>query len=36
MPVDVVGSYLRDTLAVLSAVQNSPGDAARVLSLQEQ
>lgn len=30
------GSYLRDTLAVLATEQNSPGDAAGVLALQEQ
>jgi hypothetical protein len=29
-------SYLRDTLAVLATVQDSPGDATGVLSLQEQ
>lgn len=29
-------AYLRDTLAVLSAVENSPGDAAGVLALQEE
>ena len=28
--------YLRDTLAVLAAVENSPGDAAGVLSLEEE
>ena len=32
----MVESYLRDTLAVLSAVQNSPSNATGVLSLQEQ
>lgn len=30
------GSYLRDTLLVLSAVEDSPGDAARVLALEEK
>ena len=29
-------SYLSDTLAVLATEEDSPGDAARVLSLQEQ
>ena len=29
-------AYLRDTLAVLSAVEDGPGDAAGVLSLQEE
>lgn len=29
-------SYLSDTLAVLAAVQDSPGDAARVLALEEK
>lgn len=29
-------SYLRDTLAMLSAVQDSPGNAARVLALEEE
>lgn len=29
-------SYLRDTLAVLATEQNSPGNAAGVLSLQEK
>jgi hypothetical protein len=29
-------AYLRDTLAVLSSVQNRPGDPAGVLSLQEE
>lgn len=32
----MVRSYLRDTLAVLSAVEDGPCDAAGVLSLQEQ
>lgn len=31
-----VVAYLRDTLAVLSSVQNRPGNATGVLSLQEQ
>ncbi len=31
-----MGSYLSDTLAVLSAVEDSPGDAARVLALEEE
>lgn len=30
------GSYLRDTLAVLAAVENGPRDAAGVLALQEE
>lgn len=29
-------AYLRDTLLVLAAEENSPGDAARVLALKEQ
>lgn len=32
----LLGSFLSDTLAVLATEENSPGDAARVLSLQEQ
>lgn len=32
----VVESYLSDALAVLSAVEDSPGDAARVLALKEE
>lgn len=31
-----VVAYLRDTLAVLSSVQDRPGNATGVLSLQEQ
>lgn len=31
-----VRSYLRDTLAVLSSVEDGPGDAAGVLSLEEE
>ena len=34
--VEGVRSYLRDTLAVLSAVEDGPGDTAGVLSLQEE
>jgi hypothetical protein len=34
--IGALQSYLRDTLAVLAAVQDSPGDAAGVLSLQEE
>jgi hypothetical protein len=30
------GSYLRDTLAVLSAEEDGPGDAAGVLALEEE
>lgn len=29
-------SYLRDTLSPLSAAENGPGDAARVLALEEK
>lgn len=32
----LVDAYLRDTLAVLSAVEDGPGDTAGVLSLQEE
>jgi hypothetical protein len=32
----LLGDFLRDTLAVLATVQDSPGDATGVLSLQEQ
>lgn len=32
----LVGSYLGDTLAVLATVKNSPGNATRVLALEEQ
>lgn len=35
-PPSFVVAYLRDTLAVLSSVQNRPGNATGVLSLQEQ
>lgn len=31
-----IESYLRDTLAVLSAEKNGPGDAAGVLALEEE
>lgn len=34
--IERIESYLRDTLAVLAAVQDSPGNATGVLSLQEQ
>lgn len=33
---DSLVSYLRDTLAVLSAVEDGPGDTAGVLALQEE
>lgn len=32
----MVDSYLRDTLAVLAAVEDGPRDATGVLSLQEE
>lgn len=33
---DVVGTHLRDTLAVLATVQDGPGNAAGVLALEEE
>lgn len=31
-----IGSYLSDTLAVLAAVEDGPGNATRVLALEEE